>query len=40
VEEALRRGEWIGVGERGVLALTVAAMVLALGTLAVIVSQA
>jgi putative membrane protein len=40
VEEALRRGEWIGVGGRAVWALTVAAVVLALGTLAVIVSQA
>jgi putative membrane protein len=40
VEEALRRGEWTGLGDRGVLALTAAGMGLALGTLAVIVSQA
>jgi hypothetical protein len=40
VERALERGEWAGVGERGVLALTLVAMALALGTLAVIVTQA
>jgi uncharacterized membrane protein YidH (DUF202 family) len=39
VERALRHGEWAGVGEGGVLALTVVAMALALGTLAVIVAQ-
>jgi len=39
VEQALRRGEWAAVGERGALALTLAAMLLALGTLAVIVAQ-
>ena len=39
VEDALRRGDWAGVGERGVLALTLAGMLLALGTLAVIVAQ-
>ena len=40
VEQALRRGEWSGVGDRGVIALTAAGMVLALATLAVIVAQA
>jgi uncharacterized membrane protein YidH (DUF202 family) len=40
VERALERGEWAGVGERGVLALTLVGMALALGTLAVIVIQA
>ena len=39
VEDALRRGDWAGVGERGVLALTLGGMLLALGTLAVIVAQ-
>jgi uncharacterized membrane protein YidH (DUF202 family) len=39
VEEALDRGEYAGVGERGVLALTLVAMALALGTLVVIVVQ-
>ena len=40
VERALRDGEWAGVGERGVLALTFVGMALALGTLVVIVTQA
>ncbi|MGH2742827.1 MAG: hypothetical protein ACRDN8_10145, partial [Thermoleophilaceae bacterium] len=40
VDQALRRGEWTGLGDRGVLALTAAGMVLAIGTLAVIVAQA
>jgi putative membrane protein len=40
VERALRDGEWAGVGERGVLALTLVGMALALGTLVVIVTQA
>jgi putative membrane protein len=39
VDEALERGTYVGVGERGVLALTLVAMALALGTLAVIVAQ-
>jgi putative membrane protein len=39
VDEALRRGDWVGVGERGALALTLVALALALGTLAVIVVQ-
>jgi putative membrane protein len=39
VERALRRGEFVGVAERGVLALTLAALVLATGTLAIIVIQ-
>jgi putative membrane protein len=39
VEEALARGGYAGAGELGVLTLTVAAMALALGTLAVIVIQ-
>ena len=34
VDKALDRGDYVGVGERGVLALTLAAMALALGTLA------
>lgn len=40
VDEALRRGDYLGVGERGVLALTLVAMALALGTLVVIIVQA
>jgi inner membrane protein YidH len=40
VERALARGEYEGVSERGVLALTLVATALALGTLAVIVGQA
>jgi putative membrane protein len=40
VEQALSRGEWTGLGDRGVIALTVVGMGLALGTLAVIISQA
>lgn len=40
VERALRDGEWAGVGEGGVLALTLVAMALAIGTLVVIVAQA
>ena len=39
VEEALRRGEWAGVSERGVTALTLAALALALGTLVVVIAQ-
>lgn len=39
VEEALRHGGYTGVGERGVLALTLAALVLATGTLAIILIQ-
>jgi uncharacterized membrane protein YidH (DUF202 family) len=39
VDRALDRGEYVGVGERGVLALTLVAMALALGTLAVIIVQ-
>lgn len=40
VERALRDGEWAGVGERGVLTLTLVGMALAVGTLVVIVTQA
>jgi hypothetical protein len=40
VEWALRNGEWAGLRERGVLALTLVGMGLALGTLVVIVAQA
>jgi putative membrane protein len=40
VEHALRRGEWTGLGDRGVIVLTAAGMVLALATLVVIVAQA
>ena len=39
VEQALARGGYVGVGERGVLALTLVAMALALGTLVVIIVQ-
>jgi hypothetical protein len=39
VEQALDRGQFADVGTRGVLGLTLAAMVLALGTLGVIVVQ-
>jgi uncharacterized membrane protein YidH (DUF202 family) len=39
VERALDRGAFAGVSESGVLALTLAATVLALGTLGVIVAQ-
>jgi putative membrane protein len=39
VDRALARGEYVGVGERGVLALTLVAMALALGTLVVIIVQ-
>lgn len=39
VDKALDRGDYVGVGERGVLALTLVAMALALGTLAVIIVQ-
>jgi len=39
VERALERDEWAGVGERGVPALTLVGMALALATLAVIVVQ-
>jgi putative membrane protein len=40
VERALAQDDWAGVGESGVLALTLAAMVLAIGTLIVIIVQA
>lgn len=40
IERALDRGDWAGVGERGALALTLAGMALALGTLVVIIAQA
>jgi putative membrane protein len=40
VAEALRRGEYAAVGDRVVLALTLAAVALAVGTLVVIVAQA
>ena len=40
VEEALKRDEWIGVSDRGVIALTLAALALALGTLVIIITQA
>jgi hypothetical protein len=39
VERALDRGEFAEVGSLGVLVLTLAAMALALGTLAIIVAQ-
>lgn len=39
VSEALRRGHYADVGERGVLGLTLAALVLAMATLAIIVVQ-
>ena len=39
VDQALARGDYVGVGERGVLALTLVAMALALGTLVVIIVQ-
>ena len=39
VEEALRRGEWTGVSDRGVTALTMAALALALGTLVIVIAQ-
>jgi putative membrane protein len=39
VDEALGSGRYVGVGERGALALTLVAMALALGTLAVIIVQ-
>lgn len=39
VEEALTRGDYAGLGERGVLGLTVVAMALALATLAIIIVQ-
>lgn len=40
MERALAEDDWAGMGERGVLALTLVAMLLALGTLAVILVQA
>ena len=40
VEWALQHGEWAGVGEGGVIALTLMGMALALGTLVVMVAQA
>jgi putative membrane protein len=40
VDRALARGDYVGVGERGVLALTLVAMALALGTLVVIIVEA
>ena len=39
VEEALRRGEWTGVSDRWVTALTMAALALALGTLVIVIAQ-
>jgi uncharacterized membrane protein YidH (DUF202 family) len=39
VDQALARGDYIGVGEHGVLALTLVAMALALGTLVVIIVE-
>ena len=39
VDQALARGDYVGVGEGGVLVLTLAAMALALGTLVVIIVQ-
>lgn len=39
VENALRRDDWAGVSERGVTALTLAALALALGTLVIIIAQ-
>ena len=39
VDRALARDDYVGVGERGVLALTLVAMALALGTLVVIIVQ-
>jgi putative membrane protein len=39
VDQALARGDYVGVGERGVLVLTLVAMALALGTLVVIIVQ-
>jgi len=39
VEQALLRGEWVGVSGRGVVALTVVAVALSLGTLVVIAVQ-
>jgi uncharacterized membrane protein YidH (DUF202 family) len=39
VDQALARGDYIGVGERGVLALTLVAMALALATLVVIIVE-
>ena len=40
VDRALARGDYVGVGEGGVLVLTIVAMALALGTLIVIIVQA
>ena len=40
VEDALSRDEWIGVSEWGVLALTLAAVALAVGTLVIVIAQA
>ena len=40
VDEALRRGEWAGVSDRWVTALTMAALALALGTLVIVIVQA
>ena len=39
VDEALRRGEWAGVSDRWVTALTMAALALALGTLVIVIFQ-
>jgi putative membrane protein len=39
VDEALRRNEWVGVSDRGVIALTLAALALAMGTLVIIIAQ-
>jgi putative membrane protein len=40
VEAALREGEWAGVGQTPVMAFTLAGVALALGTVAVILTQA
>jgi uncharacterized membrane protein YidH (DUF202 family) len=39
VDQALARGDYVGVGERGVLAFTLVAMALALATLVIIILQ-
>lgn len=40
VEEALRNDDWTGITDRGVTVLTLAALALALGTLAIVIAQA
>ena len=40
VQEALRNGDWTGIADRGVTALTLAALTLALGTLVIVIAQA